>query len=107
MSDDVIALKPREDGKLYAEDVTMAQYLAVLRKLKSPDKNVCPTCGNASWDVHRDRTRDELSKPVILASPSHRDETLMQLSFFTSCGKCGYMRHYRAERIALLASQLP
>lgn len=107
MDDQVAPLKARDDGKLYAADMTMAQYLAVLHRLTPADNNACPACGCANWDVHRDGTLDDSeSKPVILASPSLRNERLRQLYFFTSCSRCGYMRQYRAESIALLASNL-
>lgn len=108
MSEQTGPLKARSDGKLYAADVTMDQYIAVLRSLTPANNNACPACGHAHWDVHRDGTLDDFeSKPVLLAAPSVRNEAMRQLFFFTSCSQCGYMRQYRSESIAQLASKLP
>ncbi|WP_104097383.1 hypothetical protein [Stutzerimonas kunmingensis] len=107
MTNGVEPLRARADGKLYAADITMDQYLAVLRSLQPTDNNACPACGNLHWDVHRDGSlEDAAEKPVLLAAPSFRNDELKQLFFFTSCSRCGYMRHYRSESIAQLASKL-
>jgi hypothetical protein len=107
MVDGVEPLKEREDGKLHPEDLTVAQFIAVLEGLNSPDNNQCPECGTNNWDVHRAGDLDENGgKPVILGSPARHKPNISQLFYFISCGHCGYMRQFRVENITRLAAKI-
>lgn len=101
MEDDVWPLQPRPDGKLYADDVTAAQFMAVMDTFTQTSHH-CPVCNTRQWLVQL----DDDQKPVIAALPSFRNKSDQMLTFFMSCSQCGYMRSHLAEIICQLASRL-
>lgn len=101
MDEDVKPLMPREDGLLYADDVTSGQFMAVMDTFTQTDHE-CPVCKTKHWEIQLDGP----DKPVLLKLPSERSEKDFILTFFMACSTCGYMRTHLAESICRLAGRL-
>lgn len=101
MDDVVEPLKPRDNGLLYADDLTAAQFMAVMDTFVET-QHYCPVCNARHWQVQH----DDNGKPVILLLPSFRDESDKLLSFFMACATCGFVRTHLAEHICRLAGKL-
>jgi hypothetical protein len=101
MDDVVEPLKPRGDGRLYADDLTAAQFLAVMDTFIETQHS-CPVCDTRHWEVQQ----EDDGRPVLLYLPSFRDETDKLLSFFMTCSTCGFVRTHLAQHICRLAGKL-
>lgn len=101
MEDSIRPLEPREDGLLYADDVTSAQFMAVMDTFTQTDHE-CPVCRAKQWEIQLDGP----DKPVLLKLPSQRSGADYILTFFMACSTCGYMRTHMAEHICRLAVKL-
>lgn len=101
MSEEVEALKPREDGLLYAEDLTPAQFLACIDQF-SDQLKPCPICDSTHWLIQQDRA----GKLVLTFMPSFMDEHDKVISLFMYCNTCGHIRSFMAEAITRLARNL-
>lgn len=86
-------MKTREDGKAYAEDVTIEEFLGFLREFDKHQAG-CGYCGSKEIDIPSHN-----EKPVVinLPTPLHHQGGIN--SFYTSCGKCGSMQTFLAQTV--------
>lgn len=86
-------MKAREDGKAYAEDVTLEEFMSFLKELDE-DKTGCTYCGSNNADIPSHK-----GKPVVinLSTPLHHHAGIN--AFFTSCSNCGNIRTFLAQTV--------
>ncbi len=101
MVDVVESLKPRDDGLLYADDLTSDQFMAVMDTF-TDTQHFCPVCNARSWEIQL----EEDGKPVIGVVPTYRDSSNQLLVLFLNCAKCGFLRTHLAEHICRMAGKL-
>lgn len=86
-------MKTREDGKAYAEDVTLEELTGFLKEFDS-DKAGCRYCGSKSIDIPAHG-----GKPVVINLPTPLHHHAGINAFYTSCSKCGSMQTFLAQTV--------
>ena len=101
MSEKVPPLLPRDDGLLYAEDLTPEQVLASIDQFSEKHKP-CSICDSVHWLIQQDSS----GKPILTHMPSFRNEDDKVITLFMYCATCGHIRAFMAETITRLARNL-
>ncbi|MDR7109217.1 hypothetical protein [Pseudomonas frederiksbergensis] len=85
-------MKARDDGKAYAQDVTLEEFAAFLHD-NEVDGGKCRRCGNGTWQIpkHED-------KPVLLSlsTPAHPSGVG---AFYVSCSNCGHIEQFLSQTV--------
>ncbi|WP_207285190.1 hypothetical protein [Pseudomonas sp. FW300-N2A2] len=86
-------MKARDDGKAYAQDVTLEE-LGDFLGMHDLNKAGCQYCGGKEWDLpaHED-------KPVIIKLPTPSNHPDGINAFFMSCANCGRMETFLTQTV--------
>lgn len=86
-------MKARDDGKAYAEDVSIEEFVGFLREFDK-DKAGCRYCGAKAMDIPSHN-----GKPVVLNLPTPLHHEAGINAFYTSCSRCGSVNTFLAQTV--------
>lgn len=86
-------MKAREDGKAYAQDVSLEELRDFV--LKNNLNNAgCRFCGSETWDIPSHN-----GMPIVLNLPTPYQHDGGINSFYMSCARCGGMETFSAQTV--------
>lgn len=84
-------MKARDDGKAYAQDVSLEELRDFVLS-NNLNKAGCRYCGSDTWDIPSHNNR-----PIVINLPTPYSHPAGINAFYISCARCGGMETFSAQ----------